>query len=172
MNGKGSSASVGRIALTLPARDFALDWRRFNLVANYVAEYASYNYEHKDRAENVISSVFYELLEHMAAISREDAHLALRLAAEDGRLLFEISSSGVEPPSRERHQRLVGDLHRADLDAWYREVLEAEPDPGAPAGRLGLALLAHDYHADISTESGDAGSVILRAAVGQEEMNP
>jgi hypothetical protein len=162
----------GNIALTLPARDFALDWRRFNLVANYVAEYASYNYEHKDRAENVISSVFYELLEHMAAISREDALLALRLGAEDGRLLFEIASTGVEPPSRERHEQLVGELHRGDLDSWYREILEAEPDSGGAGGKLGLALLAHDYHADISTQSGDSGAVILRAALGQEEMNP
>ncbi len=161
----------GNIALTLPARDFALDWRRFNLVANYIAEYASYNYEHKDRAENVISSVFYELLEHMAAISREDALLGLRLAAENGRILFEIASSGVEPPNRQQHERMIGELHRGDLDSWYRGILEAEPEAGGAGRKLGLALIAHDYHADISTH-GDAGSVILQAAVGQEEMNP
>ncbi|HVO40031.1 MAG TPA: hypothetical protein VMV03_13455 [Spirochaetia bacterium] len=162
----------GNIALTLPARDFALDWRRFNLVANYIAEYASYNYAHKDRAENVISSVFYELLEHMASISREDALLALRLAADNGHILFEIASSGVEPPSLKRHEQLVGELRRGDLDSWYRGILETEPEAAPAGGLLGLALIAHDYHADISTQSGDSGAVILRAALGQEEMNP
>jgi len=162
----------GNIALTLPARDFANDWRRYNLVANYIAEYGSYFFEHRDRAENVISSVFYELLEHMASISREDALLALRLAADNGRILFEIASSGVEPPSRARHEQLVGELRRGDLDSWYRDVLETEPEAARAGGLLGLALIAHDYHADISTQSGDSGSVILRAALGQEEMNP
>jgi hypothetical protein len=161
-----------RIALTLPARDFSLDWRRYNLVANYIAEYASYYYEHKDRAENVISSVFYELLEHMATISREDADLALRLASEDGRVLFEIASSGVDPQARARHEELVAGLGREGLEAGYKRILEDESDAEDHRGKLSLVLLAHDYHAEISTRAGASGSVVLQAAVAQDEMNP
>ncbi len=173
MSAEGSSGvSPGRIALTVPVRDFALDWRRYNLVANYLAEYASYFYEHKDRAENMISSVFFELLEHMAAISREDARLALRLAAEDGHLVFEVSSSGVEPQGRIRHEQLVAELRSDRLEALYREILEADEDTQDIRERFSLAVLAHDYHAEISTEAGGADSVVLRAAVAYEEMNP
>jgi len=171
-NGDPGPSPDGRISLTLPARDFSLDWRRYNLVANYIAEYASYFYEHKDRAENVISSVFYELLEHMASISREDAHLALRLAAENNHLLFEIASSGVDPQNRIRHERLVAELNADRIEKLYRDLLESASDAQDFSGTFGLALLAHDYHAEISTQTGGAGSVLLRATVGQEEMNP
>ena len=50
MNTNQPAASGGRISLRLQARDFSRDWRRYNLVANYVAEYASYFFAHKDRA--------------------------------------------------------------------------------------------------------------------------
>ena len=72
--------------LTLPAQDLQLDWRRFSLVANYLAEYSAYHFEQKDRAENLISSVFYELIERLASSSRREARLDIRFSAFAGSL--------------------------------------------------------------------------------------
>jgi hypothetical protein len=165
------SASPGHIEVAVPARDFSLDWRRFNLVANYIAEYASYFFEHKDSAENLISSVFYELLEYMAGISREDAHLRLRLVSADGRLVFEISSSGVDATPLALHQKLIAGLDCGDREKIYRDTLEAGPHAGDVDARLGLAMLAHDYHASISTRVDDSGSVVLLVSLGNEELS-
>ncbi len=172
MSGEPPTASARRIALRVPARDFSRDWRRYNLVANYVAEYASYFFAHKDRAENVISSVLYELLEHMAGISREDSEIALRLLVRDGRLVFEIATSRPDHETLGSHQTLVDGLARGDLEGTYQRLLESDAEGEGRQGELGLAMLAHDYGAQLSTTVDPAGAVTLSASIGQEEMNP
>ena len=173
MKGKSDIPSDGRkIAVTLPAKDFASDWRRYNLVANFIAEYASYFFAHRDRAENVISSVFYELLEHMATISRDDARLAVRLLTQEGLVVFEISSSNPRPEALDLHRKLLVALGSGNIDSLYREILEASPGEPRQPGELGLTMLAHDYHARLSTTEDPAGSVTLLASVGLEELSP
>jgi hypothetical protein len=173
MNGNiGIPKDGRRIGLTLPARDFAADWRRYNLVANYIAEYVSYFFEHRDRAENVISSVFYELLEHMATLSREDSRLGVRLLTVDDRVVFEISTSNPKAETLDTHRRFLAALSSANIDTLYREVLEAPADDSRRQGELGLTMIAHDYRARLSTSEDPAGSVTLHASVGLEELRP
>jgi hypothetical protein len=169
---RGTPKSGSRIAVTLPARDFASDWRRYNLVANYVAEYASYFFAHRDRAENVISSVFYELLEHMATISREDAGLSVRLQTQEARVVFEISTSNARPEALDPHRKLLEALGSANIDSLYREILEAPSTEPGQQEKLGLTMLAHDYQARFSTTEDPAGSVTLLASIGLEELIP
>jgi len=156
--------------LTLPAHDFQLDWRRFSLVANYLAEYSAYAFEQKDRAENLISSVFYELIERLASSSRRDARMDIRFTASAGWLLFELRSSiGAEELGRLRE--LLAELQGGDRESQYRELLAADLETEANRRRLGLAMIAHDYHARLSglLDAGD-GSVVLRALVEEVEI--
>lgn len=164
--------SAGRITVRLQARDFSRDWRRYNLVANYVAEYSSYFFEHKDRAENVISSVLYELLEYMVGMSLDDSELALGLARRDGRLYFEIATSGATRDGYGRHQEFLADLARGDVDGLYRRMLVSESEEQGARGLLGMAMLAHDYRAEFSTSVDQGGAVAMSASIGQDEMNP
>ena len=156
--------------LTLPAHDFQLDWRRFNLVANYLAEYSAYHFEQKDRAENLISSVFYELLERLASSSRRDARMDIRFSSFAGWLLFELRSSF---PDEELGslRNLLAELQVGDREVYYRRLLAADLESEANRRKLGLALVAHDYHARLSglLDAGN-GSVVLRALIGEEEI--
>jgi hypothetical protein len=157
--------------LTLPAHDFQLDWRRFSLVANYLAEYSAYHYEQKDRAENLISSIFYELLERLASGSRRDARLDIRFSSFAGFLLFELRSSF---PNEElaRLRELLAELQASDREGYFRRLLAADLETEVNRRKLGLAMVAHDYHARLSglLDAGD-GSVVLRALVGEEEIS-
>ncbi len=159
------------IRLVVPVSDFALDGRRFNLVANYIAEYSAYRFEPKDAAENLISSVFYELIEYMAGCSRHEARLDIRLYASDSLLRFDLTSSF----AREEAAQLEGflrEMMRLDLDELYRSLLTAELDSAAGRRELGLTMVAHDYHAGISAAiDEDSGGVTLRALVRREEIN-
>ena len=166
------AASAGRISLRLQARDFSRDWRRYNLVANYVAEYASYFFAHKDRAENVISSVLYELLEYIVGMSLDDSELALGLNMHDGRLFFEIATSGATREGFGQHQELLADLSQGDLDGLYRRMLVSDSEGQGGRGSLGIAMLAHDYRAEFSTSVDPAGAVAMSASIGQDEMSP
>ncbi len=156
--------------LTLPADDLRLDWRRFSLVANYLAEYSAYHFEQKDRAENLISSVFYELIERLASSSRREARLDIRFTAFAGWLLFELHSSF---PAEElaRIRELLVELQAEDREEYYRGLLAADLESAAYRHKLGLAMVAHDYHARLSgrLDTG-SGSVVLRALVGEREI--
>ncbi len=159
------------IRLVVPVSDFALDGRRFNLVSNYIAEYSAYRFESKDAAENLISSIFYELIEYMAGCSRNEARLDIRLYASDLLLRFDLTSSF----TREGAAHLEGFLRQMlslDLGELYRGLLTAELDSAADRRELGLTMVAHDYHAGISAAiDEDDGGVTLRALVRKEEIS-
>jgi hypothetical protein len=156
--------------LTLPANDLRLDWRRFSLVANYLAEYSAYHFEQKDRAENLISSVFYELIERLGSSSRREARLDIRFTAFADWLLFELHSSF---PAEElaRIRELLQELQGQDREEYYRSLLAADLESAAFRHKLGLAMVAHDYHARLSGMLDmRSGSVVLRALVGEQEI--
>ncbi len=156
--------------LTLPANDFRLDWRRYSLVANYLAEYSAYFFEQKDRAENLISTVFYELIERLAPCSRKEARLDLRFSAAAGWLLFELASSF---PAEEVAglRSLLAELLESDVAGYYGRLLASDLETEANRRKLGLALVAHDYRARLSGVLDEAeGSVRLRALVSEEEI--
>jgi hypothetical protein len=163
-------SAVAHLRLVVPVKDFSLDWRRYNLVANYLAEYCSYHFEYKDRAENLISSVFYELIEQMVGASRHEARLELELCTAGEWVVFELSSSF----PRESVQSLaatLNELHAADIDAYYTSLLESELDKPAARRTLGLAMIAHDYRARLSAVlEADSGAVRLRARISQKEI--
>ena len=156
--------------LTLPANDFQLDWRRYSLVANYLAEYSAYFFEQKDRAENLISSVFYELIERLASCSRKEARLDIRFTAASGWLLFELASSF---PAEEvaSLRQLLGEILGSDVAGYYSRLLASDLETEANRRKLGLAMVAHDYQARLSGVLDDAdGSVTLRALVSEGEI--
>jgi hypothetical protein len=172
--GEFEQAAVGAapyVRLVVPAGDFSLDGRRYNLVANYIAEYSAYRFEPKDAAENLISSVFYELIEYMAGCSRREARLDIRLYASDSLLRFDLSSSFAREEAAQLDS-FLREMMREDLDELYRGLLTAELDSAAGRWELGLTMVAHDYHAGLSAAIDEAsGGVTLRALVRREEID-
>jgi hypothetical protein len=156
--------------LSLPAGDFHLDWRRYSLVANYLAEYSAYFFEQKDRAENLISTVFYELIERLASCSRGEARLDIRFSAASGWLLFELATSfpaGEVASLRTLLEELLG----SDVAGYYGRLLASDLETETNRRKLGLAMVAHDYQARLSGTLDEAdGSVTLRALVSEQEI--
>jgi hypothetical protein len=163
--------ALSHLQLIVPVKDFSLDWRRYNLISNYIAEYSSYQFEHKDKAENLISSVFYELIEHMVSSSRHEAKLDIKFFVGEQWILFDLSSSF----STEGFQKITEILNRllnTDIDSYYTSLLEEDLDKPDNKRILGLAMLAHDYNAQLSaSKEADTGAVTLRARIRQEEID-
>jgi hypothetical protein len=159
------------LQLTVPVKDFSLDWRRYNLISNYLAEYSAYQFEHKDKAENLISSLFYELIEHMVSASQMDASLHIKFFIVEGWMLFELSSSF---PDEELNNitEILNELLSTNIDSYYSNLLEGDLDKPENKRILGLAMLVHDYNTRLSaSKEADTGAVILRARVRQEEID-
>jgi hypothetical protein len=158
------------IRLNLPVRDFTLDWRRCNLVANYIAEYVSYYFEQKDRAENLVSSVFYELMEHLVSSARDETAVDIGFSTVGEWLVFEISFF---MPSEELGglEELLGEINTKDIDAYYLEVLETGLEKARPKNAMGMIMIAHDYRARFGAllhEDGEPS--VVRAFIRQEEI--
>jgi hypothetical protein len=167
---KAGAEATAHIRLVVPANDLVLDWRRYNLIANYIAEYSAYRFEPKDAAENLISSVFYELIEYMAKCSRREAKLDIRLYAGDALLSFDVTSSFSQKEVVQL-EALLSELLDSDLEELYQELLTADLDSTAGRRELGLAMVAHDYHAGMSAGiDEESGAVTLRARVRREEF--
>ena len=158
------------IRLNLPVHDFTLDLRRCNLVANYIAEYVSYYFEQKDRAENLVSSVFYELIEHLVSKALDDTAVDIGFSTVGEWLVFEISFF---LPSEERRglEELLGEINKKDIDAYYLEALESGLENARPKNAMGMIMIAHDYRAQLSALLQEGGEPsVVRAYIRQEEI--
>lgn len=136
------------IEVRLPAADLQEHWRRCNMLANYVAEYAAYQFAEREWAENLISTVANEFLEAVVRLSPADAELTLRCAQAPDSLLVELLH-GVRPEVHAPYGELLRALGGGGVDALYFELLSAAR-PSLDFNQLGLAMVAHDFRAAIA----------------------
>ena len=165
-----AAGAATHIRVVIPVNDFTADWRRYNLVSNYLAEYSAYQFAQKDRAENLISSVFYELIEHVTRSSRREAMLDIRFGTADQWLRFDVASSFAKEEAA-GFKAFMLELGRQELETVYRQMLETELEAAAGRRVIGLVMIAHDYHAELSAQlDPDTGAVSLRALIGEQEI--
>ncbi len=161
---------VTHIALKQPVRDFQLDWRRYNLISNYFAEYSSYLFEQKDRAENLISTVLYELTEAMAQYAETNANIIIKLSTLQQALVFELATFSA-PDKREPLLETIKVINREDLNDTYFSLLASDRSEQLANIHFGLVLIAHDYNAKFALSENTKNNVItLRVAITKEEI--
>ncbi len=163
--------AVTHLAVKQPVRDFQLDWRRYNLVSNYFAEYSSYLFEQKDRAENLISTVLYELCEAMTHYAERNSGILIKLITTTQMILFELAAFS-PPDLRGPLEQTVQAINRKDLSSTYFSLLSSDNHVQEPEIHFGLILIAHDYSANmalgINTKN---NATTLRVAIAKEEIN-
>lgn len=161
---------VTHITVKQPVRDFQLDWRRYNLVSNYFAEYSSFLFEQKDRAENLISTVLYELTEGMARCAEINADILIRLITLDRFIIFELATVST-PEKRTALEETVKIINRNDLDNAYFSIISSDK-PEQPSGvYFGFVLIAHDYKGRFALNINPKNNVVtLRVAITKEEI--
>ncbi len=161
---------VTHLTIKQPVRDFQLDWRRYNLVSNYFAEYGSYLFEQKDRAENLISTVLYELSESMAHYAERNSGILIKLITFEQIILFELAAFS-PPDLRVPLEETVRIINRGDLASVYFSMLSSEKSEDAAKAHFGLVLIAHDYNADMALGvNSKNNATTLRVAIAKEEI--
>ncbi|MBN1796981.1 MAG: hypothetical protein JW822_00270 [Spirochaetales bacterium] len=165
-----TEAGNTHLALKQPVRDFQLDWRRYNLISNYFAEYCSYLFEQKDRAENLISTVLYELAEAMIQYADRNANIVIKLITLQQAVVFELATVSV-PDKREELEQTVKLINQEDLNATYFSLLAPDKPQQLANIHFGLVLIAHDYNAKFALSVNTKNNVInLRVAITKEEI--
>ncbi|MCA9715339.1 MAG: hypothetical protein H6713_11960 [Myxococcales bacterium] len=132
--------------------DLVMQWRRCGMIADFLADFLAYNFEHKDTARNVISTVLNELLENAVKFSPEK-HRRASLA-----LIYQGSTIRIQTrnTSNKKHvaslRRLVERLCSEDADLLFLEQLEYSATEDQEASGLGIVTLKKDYFARIAVE--------------------
>lgn len=146
-----ASAPLFAFEMTLLARDFQAEWKRCNMLANYFAAYVAYQFGHKERAENLISTIMNELLE--AAVRLAPVHSDLFIGCTqtgDGLQLDArhiIRAEAVLP-----YLAFLEELNGNDNDRHYLDLLTTESKPTEYFNQLGLMMLAHDFGVRLSAQ--------------------
>jgi hypothetical protein len=145
--------------LHVQANDLQQEWKRCNMVANYIAEYVAYQFSEREWAENLISTVTNEFLEAVSSLSPSQADLAVRCRHDNGDLLIEIEH-GLRPEVAEPYMALLAELSGQVSDERFLGLLTADR-PLLDFNQLGLAMIAHDFQARIGASYDEATSRAL-----------
>ena len=149
-NPYGPDSAPGlRFELEVMAVDFHEEWKRCNMVANYVAEYAAYQFPRRELAENLISTVLNEMLESSCHLVPQRSMLKLTLVENEGFLKIEIEH-GLDIPMLQAYPAFIAGLEQTFSDEEYITLLTTETNAPVFFNQLGLAMVAHDFKATLS----------------------
>lgn len=150
--------------------DFKLDWRRCNLVANYIAEYASYNFEQKDKAENLISTVTNEIVEFVSSFSYPKTKMGIQFKIFDDSILFEFTNS-ILKEELDNYKNVIEKINNNNINDLYIKLIEDDFKLDKHKFDFSFVMLAHDYNAKFSSKIKlDESSSVMRVLVKKEEI--
>jgi len=158
------------IELSLPAHDLQEQWRRCNMLANYIAEYVAYQFPEREWAENLISTVTNEFLEAIASLSPAEAAITLSYAQRSGDLQIEIEH-GLRASAVQPYTAFLAQLAGSDTDELYFGLLTAAERPALDFNPFGLVMLVHDFKASVTARlAGAHPRIQIRVIVPTSEI--
>jgi hypothetical protein len=125
------------------------DWRRCNLLANYIADYASYNFAAKDKADNLISTIINEIIESIVKISEKNASISLTIRQFGPNILVDVTSE-LESSKIDYYKDLIQRVNQDNIETLYYEHFNHNPKSSFENIEFGMIMLACDYHAQIN----------------------
>jgi hypothetical protein len=140
-----------RMEIDLNANDFHTEWKRCNMVANYLADYTAYEYKRRELAENLFSTIINELLEAIARLAAFRSVIRFSLCQDKEGLMIDVN--------HECQENLVGvyrdfvtSINQTDDRDLYLDLLTGETIPSPSFNQLGLAMIVHDFGGTIALE--------------------
>lgn len=138
------------LEFTLQATDFHDEWERCNMLANYIAEYTAYQFDQRERAENLISTIANELLETAVSLTTDESTVKINITQDQTGLHVDTCYK-IKPDLVDHYQTFVAQLGDQKFDQ-YRNLLTEKSDNDIYFNQLGLVMLSHDFGAQMSVK--------------------
>lgn len=135
--------------LTFQALDFHTEWKRCDMLANYIAAYAAYQFSLQERAENIISTVANELLETVVRLAPEPSELSLQFFQLEEGLRLEARHL-VRVEAMDPYLSFLNSLIDHSDEQAYLRLLTTEIKGNEYFNELGLMMLTHDFGAKLA----------------------
>jgi hypothetical protein len=156
-----------KIVLNFLVDDFKKDWRRCNLVSNYIAEYSGTNFKHEDQIENLISTISNEMIESLFLLSKDNTYIKITFKNLKDEMLFELENV-IKEDNMELYKNIIENINKGDVDSQYLECLNKTFNEENNI-RLSLLMIANDYDGKISSKI-DNDNVVTKVLIGKEEI--
>jgi hypothetical protein len=144
------SAPLRELDVTFVPLDLIAEWTRCGETADYLACYLAHDFEHRETAAIVLSTIINELVENAAKFSADKRRPVRIVVRQFGdRIAIEATNSASRSQAstfRETVARIVAE----DPEALFAERVAHPPDIGG-AG-IGLIVLRKDYRASIDVQ--------------------
>ena len=143
------SAPISGLEVTFPALDLIAHWRRCGSAADHLASHLAYDFENRDVATNVLSTVINEVLENAAKFAA-DKKAPIRISVHHlGETVRIEAENAVEPARAEKFKEHLEKVLSGDPERMFVEhvKLGTPTPPGTPG--IGLVVLRKDYAAKI-----------------------
>ena len=149
--------------IDLNANDFTSEWKRCNLVANYLADYTAYEYKHRELAENLFSTIINELLEAIARMAAFKSVIRFALRPNPGSLSIQVDHECQEPIVA-HYTEFVKQVSQGSGKGVYFDLLVIDSLPRPAFNQLGLAMIVHDFGGKIEIQQ-RGGTPFMRTCV-------
>lgn len=161
-----SIPAEGDVFIRLKPIDLISHWKRCGMLSNFAAAFYAYAREESAFQENVISTVFNELIENATKYSvRRGAEVSIHMMLYDSVLKVQIENITTEHHFKRFKEHLANLLTHEDLDQLYFDTLAGKSEKNSESG-IGLLLLIKDYHIKMGAhfkEENDQFKVVLQA---------
>lgn len=159
------------IAVALPilhvsVRAIRAHWHRCGATADWAAHLLAYNFERRETATNVLSTVINELLENAVKFSSDKRRpIRLRVAQRGDRVVIETENAADAAQTHDLETHLAAVF--ADRGELFAKLIEraAAGETGAPG--VGLLVLRRDFGATLGVEIAPhaSGDHVVRVCV-------
>jgi hypothetical protein len=159
-----------KMELDLNATDFQTEWKRCNMLANYLADYTAYEYPRRELAENLFSTIINELLEAVARLAALKSVIRFALLPEPGGLAIRVDHE-VQHTLASRYRDFVGRISHQVGESLYLSLLTEDQGESNSFNQLGLAMIVHDFGGRIEAEQrGDTPFMCTRVFIPTKEL--
>ncbi|MGH7617525.1 MAG: slr1658 superfamily regulator [Gemmatimonadaceae bacterium] len=149
---------LSELSLSFPPLAFVAEWTRCSETADFVARFFSHDYEDREVAGNILSTVVNELVENAVKFSSDKAVPACLTVREYADRVTIVTANVVTAAQGAAFGDTVTRLVAGDPEILFAEQVAHPPQTGS-AG-IGLILLRKDYDATIGVRlaGGESGT--------------
>jgi len=162
----GAEGPLSELSLSLVPLAIVAEWTRCGETADFVARYFAHDFDDRELAGNVLSTVVNELLENAVKFASDKSIPARLTVREYAERLCIVTRNVAAPGQAAAFGAAVSRLAEGDPEGMFAERIASPPETGG-AG-IGLIILRKDYGARVGvriTPSDDGGADVVEVEV-------
>ncbi len=140
------------IEINVPVQDIQTEWSRCSMLANYIAEYVAFEYEHREWAENLLSTISNELLETAVYLAPDISDLELKINKNEDAFLVTMTHL-VKNPLLDHYETFIHSLESGQKQEIYLNWLTHSEENAPYFNQLGLCILTNDFDAQLHVQN-------------------